>query len=284
MNAEAKAMAMDQVAGLIQHNQQHAPPAAGQLWDAAAYARNGRFVADLGVSLLSWLAPQAGERILDLGCGDGVLTRRIAEFGCDVIGADASTELVTAARKWGLDARVVDGQALPFADEFDAVFSNATLHWMKRDPDAVLAGVARVLKPGGRFVAEMGGAGNVAAIRGTLHAALARRGIDVAAFDPWYFPSAADYRARLEAAGFKILRIEMYPRPTPLPGDVTAWLRTFAQSFLQALPQTQQEELLLEVKEALRPQLVSHIAGAVWLADYVRLRFVAVLPAINNER
>jgi SAM-dependent methyltransferase len=282
MNAEAQTVVVDQIAGLIQHDlvpqdQHHARPAAGQLWDAAAYARNGRFVADLGATLLDWLAPQAGERILDLGCGDGVLTRRIAESGCDVIGADASAELVAAARELSVDARVVDGQALPFAREFDAVFSNAALHWMKRDPDAVLAGVARALKPGGRFVAELGGAGNVAAIRGALHAALARRGIDAAAFDPWYFPSAADYRARLEAAGFKMLRIEMYPRPTPLPGDVAAWLRTFAQSFLQALPPAQRDELLLEVQEALRPQLASRIAGAVWVVDYVRLRFVAVL-------
>jgi len=304
MNAEAQAVRADEFAGELANKVTHefthesaglvrqesgsqdhesARPAAGQLWNAAAYARNGRFVADLGASLLDWLAPQAGERILDLGCGDGVLTQCIAEFGCDVTGADASAELVAAARELGVDALIVDGQALTFAREFDAVFSNAALHWMKRDPDAVLAGVARALKPGGRFVAELGGAGNVAAIRGALHAALARRGIDAAAFDPWYFPSAADYRARLEAAGFKILRLEIYPRPTPLPGDAAAWLSTFGQSFLQALPLAQRDELLLEVQEALRPQLASRIAGEVWVADYVRLRFVAVLSAPEDS-
>ena len=118
-------------------------PTAGQLWDAAAYAREGRFVAELGASLLDWLAPAAGERVLDLGCGDGVLSERIVAEGCTVVGADASRELVAAARGRGLDARLIDGQALPFANEFEAVFSNAALHWMKRDPEAVLAGVWR---------------------------------------------------------------------------------------------------------------------------------------------
>lgn len=251
-------------------------PAAGQDWNAEAYARNARFVAELGAPLLDWLAPRAGERVLDLGCGDGVLTQRIAQAGCEAIGADASPELVAAALGSGIDARLVDAHALAFADEFDAVFSNAALHWMKRDPDAVLAGVFRALKAGGRFVAEMGGAGNVAAIRGALYAALARRGIDGAACDPWYFPSTAEYRAKLEAAGFRIHRIESFERPTPLPGDVTAWLRTFAQAFLRALPEAEQDALILEVREALRPQLSGRLAGAAWIADYVRLRFIAI--------
>src|SRR3546814_17150610 len=124
---------------------------AGQTWDAGAYARNGRFVADLAANLIDWLAPQAGERILDLGCGDGVLSEKLLEAGAQVIGADASPELVAAARERGIDAQIVDGQALSFNAEFDAVFSHAALHWMKRDPDAVLAGVWRALTQGGRF-------------------------------------------------------------------------------------------------------------------------------------
>jgi SAM-dependent methyltransferase len=253
-------------------------PAAGQVWDAAAYARNGRFVAELGAPLLEWLAPRAGERVLDLGCGDGVLTEQIAANGCCVIGADASVELVAAARARDIDAQLIDGQALHYHSEFDAVFSNAALHWMRRDPDAVIEGVYRALKPGGRFVAEMGGAGNVAAIRGALYAALAQRGVDAAAVDPWYFPNADEYGARLQAAGFELRRIESFARPTPLPGDVSGWLRTFAQSFLQALPEAEREPLVLEVREALRPILARRIAGAVWMADYVRLRFIAVRP------
>jgi SAM-dependent methyltransferase len=247
-------------------------PAAGQQWDPGAYARNARFVAELGASLVDWLEPSQGERVLDLGCGDGVLTEKLVAAGCTVIGVDASPEFVAAARERGLDARLADGQSLPFAGEFDAVFSNAALHWMKRDPDAVLAGVSRALRPGGRFVAEMGGAGNVASIRGALHEALARRGIDAAAIDPWFFPTADDYRARLQAAGFSVQRLELFARPTPLPGDVTGWLRTFAQAFLERLPAGDRETVLEQVRETLRPRLSS---GGLWTADYVRLRFIA---------
>jgi SAM-dependent methyltransferase len=225
----------------------------------------------LGAPLLDWLAPQAGERVLDLGCGDGALTEKLVAAGCSVVGADASPEFVAAARARGLDARLADGQALPFDDEFDAVFSNAALHWMKRNPDAVLAGVARALKAGGRFVAEMGGAGNVASIRGALHDAVAQRGFDAGAADPWFFPTAEDYRARLLAAGFAVERLELFARPTPLPGDVQGWLRTFAQAFLEILPAADRAAVLEQVQEALRPRLST---GGLWTADYVRLRFI----------
>lgn len=249
-------------------------PAAGQQWDAGDYARHGRFVADLGASLLGWLKPAAGERILDLGCGDGALTAEIAAHGACMVGVDASPELVAAAVARGLDVRVGDGQSLAFESEFDAVFSNAALHWMKRDPDAVLAGVWRALKPGGRFVAEMGGAGNVASIRDALHGALDARGVDTAQVDPWYFPTVADYRARLEAAGFEVQAIERYKRPTTLPGDVTGWLSTFAQSFLKTVPETAREEVLTQVRVALHDRLTD--ASGRWTADYVRFRFVAL--------
>jgi trans-aconitate methyltransferase len=251
-------------------------PNAGQKWNAGDYAKHGRFVADLGASLLDWLKPVTGERILDLGCGDGALTAQIAERGAAVVGVDASPELVAAAQARGIDARVGDGQSLKFAADFDAVFSNAALHWMKRDPDAVLAGIWRALKPGGRFVAEMGGAGNVASIRGALHGALETRGVDADAADPWYFPTTADYQARLEAAGFEVQAIERYDRPTSLPGDVTGWLSTFAQSFLKSVPATAREEVLSQVRAALHDRLTD--AAGKWTADYVRLRFIAVKP------
>jgi SAM-dependent methyltransferase len=139
------------------------PPKPVQRWSASDYACNGRFVSELAGPVLAMLAPQPGERILDLGCGDGVLTAEIAATGADVVGVDLSEELLAAARERGLDVRRIDGHALDFDSEFDAVFSNAALHWMRR-PELVIAGVARALLPGGRFVGELGGHGNVAAI------------------------------------------------------------------------------------------------------------------------
>ena len=206
-----------------------------QHWDPDRYARNARFVAELGQPVVELLAPQAGERILDLGCGDGALTRRLGEVGASVVGVDSSAEQVAAARAAGLDARVMSGEALAFDDEFDAVFSNAALHWMRR-PAAVIAGVWRALKPGGRFVGEMGGHGNVQHIKTALIAALDRRGLDGARAVPWYFPTPAEYRGLLEAQGFRVRAIELIPRPTPLPGDIVGWLETFAENFTRQVP------------------------------------------------
>ena len=243
-----------------------------QTWDPDRYDRNARFVSDLGQPVLELLAPRAGERILDLGCGDGVLTERLVAAGCRVVGVDGSPAQVAAARARGLDAHVMDGQALTFENEFDAVFSNAAMHWMKR-ADAVIAGVHRALHPGGRFVGELGGEGCVAIIRAALVAALERRGIDGTALDPWYFPDVASYGQRLAAAGFTVRWIALIPRPTPLPGDVVGWLETFAESFTGALPARERPEFLAEVREALRPLLCD--ASGAWTADYVRLRFAA---------
>jgi SAM-dependent methyltransferase len=171
---------------------------------------------------------------LDLGCGDGVLTAKLSSLGCHVIGVDASAEQIDAARKLGGDARVMSGEALDFDSEFDAVFSNAALHWM-RDPAKVIAGVHRELKPHGRFVAEFGGHGCVAKIKKALVEGLNRRGIDGEAAVPWYFPTVADYSRHLTSGGFELSYIALIPRPTPLPGDVTGWLETFAESFTSTL-------------------------------------------------
>jgi SAM-dependent methyltransferase len=243
-----------------------------QTWDPERYERNARFVSDLGQPVVDLLAPRAGERILDLGCGDGVLTEQLVALGCRVVGVDGSPAQVAAARAKGLDAHVMDGQALGFENEFDAVFSNAALHWMKRADD-VIAGVHRALRPGGRFVGELGGEGCVAIIRAALIAALDRRGIDGEALDPWYFPDVGSYSRRLESGGFAVRWIALIPRPTPLPGDVTGWLETFAESFTGALSADERPEFLAEVREALRPALCD--AAGNWTADYVRLRFAA---------
>ncbi|MGK9235839.1 methyltransferase domain-containing protein [Inquilinus limosus] len=247
-----------------------------QSWSAEGYARNARFVADLGLPVLDLLAPRPGERILDLGCGDGALTAKLAAAGAEVVGADSSAELVAAARALGLDARIADGQALPFAAEFDAVFSNAALHWMPK-ADAVIAGVRRALKPGGRFVGEFGGHGNVAAIVTALVAALNARGLDGAARVPWFFPTPAEYAAKLEAQGFRVDTIGLVPRPTPLPTGMHGWLDTFANPLLDGIDGPARSALLDEVEALLAPSLRDQ-AGQ-WTADYVRLRFAATLAS-----
>jgi trans-aconitate methyltransferase len=250
--------------------------ASAQTWDPASYARNARFVSDLGAPVVQLLAPRPGERILDLGCGDGVLTKRLADLGCDIVAIDASAAQVEAASSLGLDARVMDAETLPFDDEFDAVFSNAVLHWILR-ADAAIEGVHRALKPGGRFVAECGGHGCVDRIRTALVRGLQRRGLDGESYVPWYFPTAADYAMRLRRGGFRVDTIALIPRPTPLPGDIVGWLETFAHSFLQPLPESARADFLHEVRAEVEPHLRD--ATGTWVADYVRLRFVATRTA-----
>ncbi len=243
-----------------------------QTWDPNRYIQNASFVPELGAPLIDLLAPRPGERVLDLGCGDGALTEKLVASGCTVVGVDGSADQIAAAVKRGLDARVMNGEALEFDHEFDAVFSNAALHWMKR-PDAVIDGVRRALKPGGRFVAEMGGFGCVAKVRAALTTALANRGVDAGPLDPWYFPTAEDYGARLRARGFSIDSLLLFDRPTVLPGTLTAWLETFGEPFTSAVPAGEREALRQEVEAALRPALCG--PDGVWRADYVRLRFAA---------
>jgi trans-aconitate methyltransferase len=239
-------------------------------WDPARYAANAAFVPELGAPLLSLLAPRAGERILDLGCGDGVLTAQIAATGARVIGVDASPEMVAAARARGLDARVHDAAALPFSAEVDACFSNAAMHWV-RDQRGMLAGVRRALVAGGRFVAEMGGHGNIAPIVVALTAALRHRGRAVA--EPWFFPSDDEYAELLGAHGFAVEQLSLFARPTPLPTGVRGWLDTFGGPFLNDLDEGLRGELVDEVEALLRPAICD--ARGRWTAPYVRLRFVA---------
>jgi trans-aconitate methyltransferase len=249
--------------------------AAGQTWDADVYARNARFVADLGEPLLELLAPQPGERILDLGCGDGVLSQKLGALGCEVVGVDASPPLVERARELGVDARLVNGEALAFEQEFDAVFSNAALHWMK-NADRVIDGAWRALRRGGRFVAELGGHGCVETLHHALVEELTRRGHDGRAASPWYFPSAEEYGQRLIQRGFELRQITLFPRPTPLPGDVLGWLETFSESFTRVLPAAERASYLASVRDVVRPILCD--TEGRWTADYVRLRFDARRP------
>ncbi len=248
---------------------------ADQTWNPQDYDQNARFVTDLGMGVVELLAPKSGERILDLGCGDGVLTKKLLDFGCQVVGVDASPEFIVAARTLGLDARLMDGQALTFNGEFDAVFSNAALHWMKQ-LEKVIDGVFRALKPGGRFVAEMGGKGNIARIEAATQWALRKRRLDQKVPEPNVYPSPEEYRALLEKRGFEVRSIELFPRPTPLPKDIKTWLKTFRKSHLEAVAPQDREAFLEEIQESVRPYLCD--SQGRWTADYVRLRFSAFKP------
>lgn len=249
------------------------PPAPSQTWVAARYGADCGYVAALGDTVLGWLAPRAGERILDLGCGDGVFTAKLLASGASVVGVDSSPDMVEAARTRGLDARVADAHVLDLGERFDAVVSNAALHWMT-EPDRVLAAVARVLRRGGRFVAEMGGFGNVAAIRVAIHAVLARRGLDGAALSPWYFPTPEEYGERLSGAGFHVERMELVPRPVSVASGMRAWCANFTERFQRALPASERDGFVDEVVALLEP--VMRRPEGTWSADYVRLRFLAI--------
>ena len=243
-----------------------------QSWSADLYASHASFVPHQGVAWVDALGPLDGLDVLDLGCGDGVLSRRLVERGATVVGVDASPELIAAAKDKGLDARVVDGRELAFDREFDLVFSHAALHWMK-PPQPVLRGVRHALRPGGRFVADMGGAGNVAFEAAALEAALDRRGLDGKAANPWYFPTPNMYRQFLDEAGFIVDAIESFERPTPIDSDIEGWLATFAETFLRQVDTAERAVVIAEVADSLRPHL-SDDAGN-WTLDYVRLRFSA---------
>ena len=243
-----------------------------QTWNPATYAEHGSFVPNLGAGVLEWLAPQPGERILDLGCGDGQLTAKIAASGATVVGVDASPAMVEGARNRGLDARIANAEALPFDGEFDAVFSNAALHWV-RDQDAMFAGVRRALKPGGRFVAEMGGHGNVAAILVAFTAVLQRHGFAAQENGVNYYPAPAVYTQRLAQHGFAVRQMQLIPRPTPLPSGMHAWLTTFRKGVLDSLPEALRPIVVEETVALLAPALRDEQGH--WTADYVRLRFIA---------
>jgi SAM-dependent methyltransferase len=245
-----------------------------QTWNADDYAQNAAFVHGMAGGVVDWLNPQPAESILDLGCGDGQLTLRLAATGARVTGIDLSPEMVATARARGIDAREGSAESMPFADHsFDAVFSNAALHWV-RDQDAMMAQVHRVLKPGGRFVAEMGGHGNVAAIRTAFIATLARHGHADREDGENYYSTPEAYSRRLTRHGFRVERIELIPRPTPLPeSGMEGWLRTFRRGVLDSLPEELREPVVQETAKLLVSVLRDEDGN--WTADYIRLRFIA---------
>ena len=251
-----------------------------QTWNTSAYAASGRFVADLATSVVALLAPKPGEHILDVGCGDGALTEQLAATGAILTGVDASPTMVAAARARGLKIDLGSAESMPYHEQFDAVFSNAALHWLPADkqPEA-LASIRRALRNGGRFVAEMGGQGNIAAIRTALRATLAGYGIDSESAAASFYPSPAAYTHLLEAAGLTVRSIELVPRSTPISAGpdgadaMTTWLTTFRNGVLDLLPQADRPQAIAATVALLEPILRDHQGN--WVADYVRLRFHA---------
>ena len=248
-------------------------------WDAKLYDGKHSFVYDYGLDLIDLLEPKENERILDLGCGTGKLTAEIAKRGASVVGLDSSSDMIEKAKSdfTNIGFVVGDGQDFKFPDKFDAVFSNAALHWMK-EPQKVIACVWDVLKKGGRFVAEFGGRGNVETIIKCLSEVLEalkdpQRKLDQELIN--YFPSIGEYAALLEVQGFRVTHAFHFDRMTSLSGEdgLRNWIRMFRGFVLENLSPEEQDRLLYQVEERARPSLYK---DGAWYADYKRLRIRAV--------
>ncbi|MEG4031135.1 MULTISPECIES: methyltransferase domain-containing protein [unclassified Microcoleus] len=247
-------------------------------WNSALYEQNHAFVWQYGESLLDLLAPKAGEQILDLGCGTGQLTEKIAQSGALVQGIDSSLSMISTAKVNYPHIKFDTANARSFQVEeaLDAVFSNAVLHWIKQS-DAVINCVEKALKPGGRFVAEFGGKGNVGAIVRALLSVLSEIGCqEPEALNPWYFPSIGEYAGLLEKQGFEVGYAVLFDRPTPLEGGsagMVNWIEMFAGGFLSGLSDNVRSQVINAVEERLRSILYR---DGNWIADYRRIRVVAV--------
>ena len=253
---------------------------AEQSWDPALYQSAHAFVWQMAGDLVDLLEPKPGERILDLGCGTGQLAAQIAARGAEVFGIDRSAEMVAQGRRNFPQLRFEEGDATTFrvGEPFDAVFSNATLHWVK-PPEAAAARVYAALKSGGRFVGEFGGRGNVRRVcEGLRHALRREAGLDFDRLDPWYFPSVGEYTALLERHGFEVMLAARFDRPTPLEageGGMREWVRMFGALLLEAAAPERREAVVAAACEHMRPDL---FRDGGWMADYRRLRVVARKP------
>jgi SAM-dependent methyltransferase len=239
-------------------------------WDAADYAKVGAFVAELGGAALDLLDPQAGERILDVGCGEGTLTRKIVERGAIVLGVDNSSEMIAAARAKGVDALLLPAEDMQFFAEFDAAFSNATLHWVLQKEQAARA-IFRALKPGGRFAGEMGGEGNLEKLREALDDELIIRGYAPPVEASNWYASPEEFAGVYEGAGFREVDARLIERPTAIEHGVAAWVTTFRKGWLDGAKVPEEERG--EIGAAVADRIGSNVA------DYVRLRFIMRKPA-----
>lgn len=244
-------------------------PASTSKWDAGDYARVGAFVAELGGAALDLLDPQPGERILDVGCGEGSLSRKIADRGATLLGIDNSPEMIAAARAKGVDALLLSAQDMQFFGEFDAAFSNATLHWVLEKEQAARA-IFRALKPGGRFAGEMGGEGNIRKLRDALDEELVIRGFVPPIESANWYPSSEEFSAVYEAAGFHHIDARLIERPTPLDDGIDQWVTTFRRGWLDraGVPEEERRDIAVAVADRFGSRV----------ADYVRLRFIMRKP------
>jgi trans-aconitate methyltransferase len=251
-----------------------------QTWDPALYQQKHAFVFERGGDVVELLAPKAFERILDLGCGTGQLTKRIADAGATVIGIDHSPQMIRQAKANFPELRfeVADARAFAFDEPFDAIFSNAVLHWVK-PPERAVERISDGLKPAGRLVAEFGGKGNIDVVMRSLRAAAIEINCpELAAIEPWYYPSVGEYASLLERHGLEVTFATLFDRPTPLEAEtgLRDWLRMFAGMFLEQVPDDRRDALIDGVEQLARPTLYGESG---WSADYRRLRIVAVKRA-----
>ncbi|GAB6929325.1 class I SAM-dependent methyltransferase [Paenibacillus sp. JCM 10914] len=248
-----------------------------QTWKPQAYDQQLSFVSGYGKGLIEWLAPKPGEHILDLGCGTGDLAYEISASGARVTGMDASHEMIeSAAAKYpSLTFIPEDGQNFTTATQYDAVFSNAALHWM-RNAEGVIRSVHAALKPGGRLVAEFGGKGNVEGIYHAIRLVLLdSHGIDAATRNPWYYPSIGEYASLLEAHGFRVRMAYHFDRPTRLSGGadgIRIWLLHFGDHFFDGFTEQQKEDAINSISDITKSTLWNEDS---YYADYKRLRIVA---------
>jgi len=248
-------------------------------WNAQLYDEKMNFVSQYGKGLLDWLQPVRGERILDLGCGTGDLTAEIAKTGAVAEGLDASAEMIAKAREKFpfLNFTVADAHTFRSESPYDAVFSNAALHWMRR-PEEVIRSVWLALAPGGRFVAEFGGKDNCRDVVDALRVALSERGISADERFPWYFPSIGEYTGLLEKQGFRVTLAAHFDRPTALPdGDrgLRHWLDSFASAFFAGLSAEEKDQVCVRTAELMRP---ASFQNDTWVLDYKRIRIIAIKP------
>ena len=259
-------------------------PGAPRAWDAARYDSCGTFVWEHGADLVEMLAPRFRDRVLDVGSGTGHLTARIAEPGADVLGIDASESMVLQARSNypHLRFEVLDALEMKLGPQFDAVFSNAVLHWIT-DPDVAASEIFNALKPAGRFVAEFGGKGNISTIIEAVHRARKSMGARLIEQVPWYFPSAGEYAALLERLGFTVTYARLFDRPTRLgegDGTMMTWLKMFGEPLLNDLTESQRDIVCGIAEDALRATMLE---DGAWIADYVRLQVMAEKPPRSRD-